>query len=110
MQIPIELTFLHMTPSPALDATIREWAARIDHVLPIQRCSVVVERPTKHHRHGAPFHVHVTISIPGHTVSVTRGGRAEYQDPFLAVGDAFRAVRRQLLEFVAQRREARPTP
>lgn len=109
MQIPIDITFRDMTPSAALEAAVRDWANRLDHVLPLQRCAVVVEMPHRHHRHGAPFQVHVSITIPGHNVSVSRGGRAEYQDPYLAVGDAFRAARRELLDFVAQRREARPT-
>ncbi len=108
MQIPIDITFRDMTPSPALEATVRDWASRLDHVLPLQRCSVVVEMPHKHHHKGTPFSVHVSITIPGHSVSVSRGGHAEYQDPYLAVGDAFRAARRELLDFVAQRREARP--
>ncbi len=108
MQIPIELTFRNMTPSPALEHVIHEWATKLDDVLAIQRCAVVIELPHKHRTRHAPFQVHLSISIPGHHVSVTRGGRAEYQDPFLAVADAFRAARRQLLDFVAQRREARP--
>ena len=108
MQIPIELTFRNMAPSAALEHAIREWAAKLDEVLAIQRCAVVVELPHKHRRHHMPFQVHLSISIPGHHVSVTRGSRAEYQDPYLAVADAFRAARRQLLDFVAQRRDARP--
>lgn len=109
MQTPIDITFRDMTPSDTLEAWIREWAAKLEHVHPIQRCTAVVEIPHKHQRHGTPFQVHLTISIPGHEVSVTRGSRAEYQDPYLAVADAFRAARRELIEFVAQRREARPT-
>jgi len=109
MQIPIEITFRNMEPSPALDQSVREWARRLDHVLPLQRCTVVVEAPRAHHRHGTPFQVHLSITIPGHNIAVTHGDRPEYQDPYLAVSDAFRAAKRQLLEFVAQRRDARPT-
>ena len=108
MQIPIEITFRNMSVSAALEASIRDWATRLEHVLPIQRCTVVVEMPHKHRQHGTPFQVHLTVSIPGHDVAVTRGGRAEYQDPYLAVSDAFRAARRQLLDFTGQRRDARP--
>jgi ribosome-associated translation inhibitor RaiA len=110
MQIPIEITFRNMQTSSGLEASIRDWAQRLDHALPIQRCTVVVEMPHKHRKHGTPFQVHVTVSIPGHDVAITRGDRAEYQDPYLAVADAFRAARRQLLDFIAQRREARPAP
>jgi hypothetical protein len=105
MQIPIDITFRDMTPSPALETAIREWALRIEHVLPLQRCAVVIEMPHKHRRHGLPFQVHLSMTIPGHSVSVTRG---QAREPYLAVADAFRAARRQLLDFVSQRREARP--
>lgn len=108
MQIPLEITFRHMTPSPALEATIRDCAAQLEEVYPLQRCAVVIETPTKHHRHGAPFHVHLSITIPGHNFEVTRDDRAEYEDAYLAVADAFRVARRQLHDFVASRREARP--
>lgn len=109
MQVPIEVTFRDMTPSPALDLKVREWVGKLEHVVPIQRCTVVVETPHKHQRHGTPFQIHLSIAIPGHQVTVTRGARAEYQDPYLAVSDAFRAARRELLAFVEQRRDARPS-
>ena len=97
-----------MSPSLALEAVAREWVSRLIQVLPLQRCHVVVEMPHKHQQHGTPFQVHITLSIPGHTVSITRGAQPEYRDPFRALSDAFRAARRGLLEFVAQRRDARP--
>jgi hypothetical protein len=109
MQTPIEITFRNMQTSSGLEASIRDWAQRLEHALPLQRCKVVVEMPHKHRHTGTPFQVHLTVSIPGHDVAVTRGERPEYQDPYLAVADAFRAARRELLEFIAQRREARPT-
>ncbi len=108
MQIPIELTFRNTSPSLALEATVREWVSRLVQVLPLQRCHVVVEMPHAHHQHGSEFQVHITLSIPGHTVSITRGARPEYRDPYRALADAFRAARRGLLDFVAQRRDARP--
>lgn len=106
MQFPIEITFRDMTPSGALETAIRNWTTKLVHVLPIQHCEVVVETP--HHRTGTPFQIQLTMTIPGHEVSVTRGDRVEYQDPYLAVADAFRAARRELLELVAARPDARP--
>lgn len=108
MQIPIEITFRDMPSSSALEASIHEWASRLERVAPIQRCTVVIERPNKHHRHGMPFQISLTVSTPGREIVVSHADRAEHEDPYLAVSDAFRAARRQLLDFVAQRREARP--
>lgn len=108
MNIPIEITFRDMTTSPALESAIREAVGKLEDVVSIQRCAVVVQRPHKHQRNHTPFTVHLSITIPGHNVSIARGGSVEYQDPYLAVADAFRAARRELLDFVAQRRDARP--
>jgi ribosome-associated translation inhibitor RaiA len=108
MQIPIEITFRDMTPSAGLETFIGDWAARLERVLPLQRCTVVIEHPHNHHRHGTPFQIHLSISIPGREIAVSHAARAEHEDPYRAVSDAFRAARRQLLDFVAQRREARP--
>jgi hypothetical protein len=52
------------------------------------------------------FTIHLAITIPGHEVVVTRAG--SQTDPYVAVADAFRAARRQLIDFTSQRREARP--
>ncbi len=107
MQTPIEITFRDMPSSSALEAAVHDWASRVEHVVPIQHCAVVIERPQKHHRHGSPFQVHVTLTIPGREIAVTHTTRPEHEDPYLAVSDAFRAARHQLLDFVGQRRDAR---
>jgi hypothetical protein len=107
MQLPIEITFRDMRSSPALIASIEAWARKLDDVFTLQRCAVVIEKPHKHLRHGAPFLVHLDITIPGHEVAVSHGSHSQ-RDPYLAVSDAFRAARRQLLDFTTSRREARP--
>lgn len=108
MQIPIEITFRDSTPSPTLEAAIRDAAHKLEHVAQIQRCTVIVEHPHNHRRNGSPFYIHLTVSTPGREIVVSHATRPEHQDPYLAVADVFRAARRQLLDFVAQRREARP--
>ena len=107
MQTPLEITFRDMSPSPALVATIDAWVRKLDEVTPLNRCAVVVEKPHKRRRHGAPFAIHLDITIPGHEIVVSRD-RQSPKNPYIAVADAFRAARRQLKDFVTQRRDARP--
>jgi hypothetical protein len=104
MQTPIDITFRDMTPSPALELTIYEWARRLDGMSEPQRCSVVIETPHKHHLRGRMFQITLDIAIPGHQIVVSR----EHANPHVAVADAFRAARRQMIDFTAARREARP--
>jgi ribosome-associated translation inhibitor RaiA len=106
MKIPLDITFRGMATSPALVATINHWAAKLDAQFAIQRCAVTFEQPHKHRQHGVDFTIHVTVTIPGHEIAVRRAG--SQGNPYVAVADAFRAARRQLIDVTAQRREARP--
>jgi hypothetical protein len=108
MQMPLDIRFRDMTPSPALAESIGSWARKLDDVIPLQRCAVVVEKPNGHHRHGGQFVIHLDITVPGHEIVVSRDRQVSHADPYAAVADAFRAARRQLVELNAQRREARP--
>jgi hypothetical protein len=105
MQTPLDITFRDMTPSPALVTDIEEWTRKLEAMFPIQRCTVIVEKPQKHR--FAFFTIHLTITIPGHEVAVSRSDR-QARDAYLAVAEAFRAARRQLVDFTSQRRDARP--
>jgi len=105
MQLPIDITFRDMPTSAALETTINECARKLEHVYPVQRCAVIIETPHKHHRHGRAFKIQLTVTLPGHVITVSRPG---HDNAYLAISDAFRIARRQLVDFVAQRREARP--
>lgn len=101
-----EITFRDMPPSSALEATIQEWVGKLEHLCPLHRCTVVIEQP---HKHGSvqsrSFQVHLTITVSGREIAVTRPA---HHNAYFAVADTFRAGRRQLVDFMAQRRESRP--
>lgn len=99
MQFPVDITFRGMGTSPSVEASVRRWAERLDHVFDrIVRCAVVIEVPHKSHRHGQTFHVRVEVVIPARTISVDRdpGRDPGHEDVYVAIADAFRAARRQL--------------
>jgi ribosome-associated translation inhibitor RaiA len=91
-----------MPPSPALQAAAERWVARLEQVSDrIVGCHVAIEKPHRHHLHGSPFQVNIVLSVPGGTIAVSN---QVSQDAYVALADAFRAARRQLLEHVAGQR------
>lgn len=99
MKTPVDITFRGMDSSSAVEASIHEWAARLDHSFDrIERCDVVVEIPHRHQRQGQTFHVRIEIAVPNHVITVSRdpGLDPKHEDVYVAVADAFRAARRQL--------------
>ena len=95
-------TFRDMESSPALQATVERWAARLEHVFDrIVECHVSIEKPHRHHLHGLPFEINVVISVPGAQLTVSK---QTHEDAYVAVANAFRAARRQLLDHADLRR------
>jgi len=102
VQTPLQIVMRHLERSEALGTHIREQAARLETFHPrIVSCRVVVEPPHRHHRQGRPFEVCVEARVPGKELVATR---VHDTDVFLAVHEAFDAVRRQLAEDIRQKR------
>lgn len=107
MAIPLHVTFRDMEPSPALEAFVRQWASKLEHVHPrIERCDVVIERPHQHQHQGQPVRVRVAVAVPGPDAVVSRDHALDrsHEDPYVAIRDAFRAARRQLEDQLRRQR------
>jgi ribosomal subunit interface protein len=107
MQIPVEITFRHMQPSPALDKEIRERVRKLEKFCgDIIRCRVVVEAPHKHHHKGNLFHFRIAVTVPDQELVVRRSPDEDHsrEDAFVALRDAFDSMRRQLEDYVRLRR------
>ena len=103
MQLTLQITIPGVPRSEALEARIREDAAKLEQFNPrITSCRVTVDETEKHHRLGRQFRVHVEARAPGHVDAVST--LHHHEDVYVAVRDAFDSVRRQLEEAV---REAR---
>jgi ribosome-associated translation inhibitor RaiA len=89
-----------MSPSPAVEAEIRERASALQHYFGrIIGFQVVIDQPAHHSRQGNAFEVHIEISVPGGpaiVVSRPHHDRPEHADVYVAIRDAFNAARRQL--------------
>jgi len=99
MQFPLDIKFRNMDPSPAVEARIREKAAKLERFHErIIGCTVVVEAPHRHHHKGKLYSVHIDISVPGKDLVVDRAKPLSHahEDVYVAVRDAFNAAVRQL--------------
>jgi len=93
-------TFRDMSPSPALQAAVERWFARLQQVFNrIVGCHVSIEKPHRHHLHGqgSRFSIHVALSVPGGHIDASNQSN---EDAYVALSDAFRAARRQLVHHV----------
>lgn len=108
MRIPMEITFRHMEPSPALEARIREKAEKLDrfyeHVMALR---VAVEAPHEHKSQGRLFHVRIDMTVPGGELVVSKGHHHQsqaHEDVYVALRDAFDVAKRRLEEYSRQQR------
>jgi ribosomal subunit interface protein len=107
MQMPLQISFLGMEPSPAIEARIREKAAKLERFSNrIVDCRVTVEAPHRHHRHGKLYNVRIDLSVPGQDVFVGRSGPLDHahEDVYVAIRDAFNAAGRQLQDHARKAR------
>jgi len=108
MQIPLEINFRNMDPSPAVEARIREKAAKLERFHErIIGCTVVVEAPHRHHHKGKIYSVHIDISVPGKDHLIVDRAKPldhAHEDVYVAVRDAFNAAVRQLEDYTQRMR------
>jgi ribosomal subunit interface protein len=100
MELPLQITFRGFPQSDALAERIRERVDALNEQFGrITSCHVVVDAPHHHHRKGRLFQVRVELGVPGEEIVVSAGEEAhEHEDVYLAVRDAFDAVKRRLGE------------
>ncbi len=96
MRLPLQVTFRNIPPSEAIEAHIKEKAAKLNRFYDrIMSCRVVVDRTQQRQRQGKLFGVRIDITVPRKELAVTR---EENEDVYVAIRDAFDAVCRRLEE------------
>ena len=102
MQLPLQITIRDLPHSEALEAHIRDRAAKLEEFHPhITSCRVTVEEQALHHQQGRQFRVRIDVRVPGKVVVANRD---HDEDVYAALRDAFDSVKRQLEEAVRVRR------
>lgn len=107
MQVPLRVTFREMEPSAAVDDRVREKATWLEQFCDdITACHVVVEERHRHSHQGRLFHVRIDLTVPGKVLVVNRDPHEHHahEDVYVAMRDAFDAARRQLEDYVRERR------
>jgi cold shock CspA family protein/ribosome-associated translation inhibitor RaiA len=140
MDIPLRITFRNMAPSAAVEANIKERAAKLSAFYDgILDGHVIVEAPHRHHRKGKSYQVRIDLFVPGGELVVNRepkrlkpaklgapdeteramvehhepGRHAAHEDLYVAIRDAFAAAGRKLQDYARRRRgevKAREVP
>jgi ribosomal subunit interface protein len=99
MQIPVQVTFRGLDRSEAVEAKALERAAKLERFFDsIISCRVVVEAGPRHQRKGNLYRVLVDVTVPGRELAASRGPDQHHahEDVYVALRDAFDAMRRQL--------------
>jgi len=99
MQIPLEISFRHMDSSAAVEANIREKAAKLERYFDrIIGCRVVVEAPHRRHNKGKLYTIGINISVPCKDLVVNHTGPKNHahEDVYVAIRDAFNAAGRMV--------------
>jgi ribosomal subunit interface protein len=112
MELPLQISFRDVAPSPAVEAKIRERAEKLERYYDrIMACRVVVETPHGRHHQGKLFHVRIDLTVPGAELVVSRepDQHHAHEDVFVAIRDAFDAAQRQLADFARRQRGATKT-
>ncbi len=107
MHIPLQIIFHNMEPSDAVEANIKEKAAKLERFSDkITSCRVTVEAPHKHHHKGNIYHIAVDIVVPDAEVVVSRSPQDNHahEDIYVAIRDSFKSARRQLEDYELKRR------
>jgi len=103
METPLQVTFRGMESSEAIEANIREKMAKLENYYDrIMGCRVMVEIPHKHQHRGKLYHVRIDLTLPKEELIAGRDptlNRA-HEDVYVAIRDAFKAIRRQLQDYV----------
>lgn len=102
MKLPVDLRFIGVTPSEAVQEAVQARIGRLEQICPdVTAWRVTVEQEHKHQHQGRPFAVRVDVTLPGQEVSVSR---VQDEDVYVALRDAFDAARRQIEDLVRIRR------
>lgn len=102
MEVTLQITTRDIPHSEALESHIREKAEKLEKFYPhIMSCRIVIELPHKHHHQGRLFDVHIDMTVPGAELVVNHFAN---EDVYVAVRDAFDAVKRKLEDHARKQR------
>jgi ribosome-associated translation inhibitor RaiA len=107
MQILLQVTFEDSDPSEPVRVAIEREVERLEkHNRHIIGCHVSVIAPSRKHRHGSGFRVHISLTVSPHENVIVNHASSDvsrYEHVEVAVKDAFTSARRQLDDLSQQK-------
>jgi ribosome-associated translation inhibitor RaiA len=104
MNVPLEITFRGVEKTDALEALVREQAAKLERVCNyLSSCRVAIEKPHSHERAGTSYRVRIDATVPpGHEIAVTTNALDHdmHEQLSTVVIAAFKSARRRLEKLV----------
>lgn len=100
----LALQFLGLEACPALEQRVKLEYDKLLKMAPrLMRCRVSISKTHLHHRHGAPFEIHVELIIPG-SRELVAAHRSD-EDAYVALKAAFSAAHQQLERLVGRQKD-----
>lgn len=110
MKVPPEITFRGVEKTAAIDTLIHEKIAKLEEVCNyISSCHIAIEKPNESTSSGSPYRVRLDITVPpGHELVAesSPGDGRQYDAVDMAIRDAFKAARRQLIKLTERQHES----
>jgi ribosome-associated translation inhibitor RaiA/cold shock CspA family protein len=95
---PLEIRFIGMEPSEAIEAAARRKSEKLDLFRPdVMACRATIVAEDKHRNQGRTFTVRVDVTVPGREIAVDR---VHDEDVYVALREAFDDAKRQLEDTV----------
>jgi ribosome-associated translation inhibitor RaiA len=107
MQRPLQITFLGIEHSDAIERRIRVKAAELERFSNhVTSCRVTVDAPHRRRHQGNLYTVRLDIRLPDEEIAVGRERRHHHahEDVYVAIRDSFDAAVRQLKDYVGRKR------
>ena len=102
-----QIVFEDMAPSDAVETAAANELEKLEKYFDgIVRARVVISEPHRHHHQGSLFAVRITLAVPGEelVISHEHPKHAAHQDVYVAMHEAFNAMRRKLEDYVRRMR------
>lgn len=98
MKQPLQIRFVGVDPSEAVETAARAKAEKLDLFRPdIMSCRVTIELVARRQQQGRPFAVRIEVTVPDRVLMVDR---VQDEDVYVALRDAFDDMTRQLEDSV----------
>jgi len=107
MQVPLQIKFRHMEPSAAVEYRVRERCHKLQRFAEhVTCCRVTIDAPHKHQDKARLYRVSIDIILPDEETGAPSHTEQQHthENVDVAIREAFDAARRQLEDYVRQRR------